>query len=236
MNNPLYYFDGTNLIPVATKLANDAAASGVTSFNGQTGSVTYSAPVTDVKDSGGTSLLSGTVATIPSIPSATSDLVNDSGFLSSAVTTLDTLAGDLYLAKTEVGSASVTSTISAAVVTSWDAGSVTYVSPYTVVTGGTSSSISVISSVGTAATATYSSGILIINNGTAPTFGTAVSVYTSLSTGDSVYVENGSVPTLSYTSVSVPVISVSTKVVVTGISNLPPALVGSALVGTDVVS
>lgn len=44
-NNPMYYFDGTNLIPVSTKIANDVAAD---------------------------------------IPTNTSDLTNDSGFITSA--------------------------------------------------------------------------------------------------------------------------------------------------------
>ena len=74
--NPLYYFDGTYLIPAETKLLNDVAASiptktsdltndsgfitdaGVTSFNGSTGDITYIAPVTSVNNMTGAVSLS----------------------------------------------------------------------------------------------------------------------------------------------------------------------------------
>lgn len=42
----------------------------VTSFNGNTGAVTYTAPVTDVQNSSGTSIVSNGVATLPTIPAA----------------------------------------------------------------------------------------------------------------------------------------------------------------------
>lgn len=108
--NPFYYFDGTNLIPVTTKVAKDLAPTktsdltndsgfitssalptktsdltndsgfitdaGVTSFNGSTGAVTYTAPVTSVNGSTG--------AVTVSVPSKTSDLTNDSGFITDA--------------------------------------------------------------------------------------------------------------------------------------------------------
>ena len=62
-------------IPTKTSdLTNDSGylTSAVTSFNGSTGAVTYTAPVTSVNGSTGAVTLS--------IPSATSDLTNDSGF------------------------------------------------------------------------------------------------------------------------------------------------------------
>lgn len=73
---------GAVTISVPTKtsdLTNDSGYitdAGVTSFNGSTGAVTYTAPVTSVN--------SQTGAVTLSIPSATSDLTNDSGFITSA--------------------------------------------------------------------------------------------------------------------------------------------------------
>ena len=94
-------------------------------------------------------------------------------------------------------------------------------------------------SAGTAASASYSNGILTITNGTAPsltvtsvacdditawsagstpTLGTAIDAYTGLTTGDSVSVTAGTAASLSYTSRSIPNISVSSQTVVTGIT------------------
>lgn len=76
---------GTNAtanITVPTKtsdLTNDSGFitdAGVTSFNGSTGAVTYTAPVTSVNGSTG--------AVTVSVPTATSDLTNDSGFITSS--------------------------------------------------------------------------------------------------------------------------------------------------------
>lgn len=76
---------GTNAtanITVPTKtsdLTNDSGFitdAGVTSFNGSTGAVTYTAPVTSVNGNTG--------AVTISVPTATSDLTNDSGFITSA--------------------------------------------------------------------------------------------------------------------------------------------------------
>ena len=73
---------GAVTISVPTKtsdLTNDSGYitdAGVTSFNGSTGAVTYTAPVTSVN--------SQTGAVTLSIPSATSDLTNDSGFITSS--------------------------------------------------------------------------------------------------------------------------------------------------------
>lgn len=67
-------------VPTATSdLTNDSGFitdAGVTSFNGSTGAVTYTAPVTSVNGSTG--------AVTVSVPTATSDLTNDSGFITSA--------------------------------------------------------------------------------------------------------------------------------------------------------
>ena len=76
---------GTNAtanITVPTKtsdLSNDSGFitdAGVTSFNGSTGAVTYTAPVTSVNGNTG--------AVTVSVPTATSDLTNDSGFITSS--------------------------------------------------------------------------------------------------------------------------------------------------------
>ena len=67
-------------VPTATSdLTNDSGFitdAGVTSFNGSTGAVTYTAPVTSVNGSTG--------AVTVSVPTATSDLTNDSGFITSS--------------------------------------------------------------------------------------------------------------------------------------------------------
>lgn len=84
---------GAVTINVPTKtsdLDNDSGfiTSAVTSFNGNTGAVTYTAPVSSVNgQTGAVTLTASDVGALPSstaIPTKTSDLVNDSGFLTSA--------------------------------------------------------------------------------------------------------------------------------------------------------
>ena len=75
------YNDLTNKPTIPTKtsqLQNDSGflSSAVTSFNGQTGAITYTAPVTSVNGNTG--------AVTISVPTKTSDLTNDSGFITSA--------------------------------------------------------------------------------------------------------------------------------------------------------
>lgn len=70
-------------VPTKTSdLTNDSGFitnAGVTSFNGSTGAITYTAPVTSVNGNTG--------AVTISVPTKTSDLTNDSGFLTSAPVT-----------------------------------------------------------------------------------------------------------------------------------------------------
>lgn len=76
-------------IPTKTSdLTNDSGYitdAGVTSFNGSTGAVTYTAPVTSVNgNTGAVTLDASDVGALPdstTIPSKTSDLTNDSGFI-----------------------------------------------------------------------------------------------------------------------------------------------------------
>ena len=75
------YNDLTNKPTIPTKtsqLQNDSGflSSAVTSFNGNTGAITYTAPVTSVNGQTG--------AVTISVPTKTSDLTNDSGFITSA--------------------------------------------------------------------------------------------------------------------------------------------------------
>lgn len=70
---------------------NDVFVAGVTSWNGQTGDVTYTPPTVPTKTSELTND-SGFV-TSADVPSKTSDLINDSGFLSSAVTSFNGQTG-----------------------------------------------------------------------------------------------------------------------------------------------
>lgn len=87
MNHPVYYYKGGGIklwtgqsIPTKTsELTNDSGFitdAGVTSFNGSTGAVTYSAPVSSVNGQTG--------AVSISVPTKTSDLTNDSGFITDA--------------------------------------------------------------------------------------------------------------------------------------------------------
>lgn len=90
----------TTEIPSKTSdLVNDSGflISAVTSFNGQSGEVTYTAPISSVNGQTGDVVLNASdVNALPSstsIPTKTSDLVNDSGYLSSAVTTFNGQSG-----------------------------------------------------------------------------------------------------------------------------------------------
>ena len=81
-----------NQIPTKTSdLNNDSGflTSAVTSFNGSTGAVTYTAPVTSVNGATG--------AVTISVPSNTSDLNNDSGFITNTVSDNFTVDGTSYI-------------------------------------------------------------------------------------------------------------------------------------------
>lgn len=85
--------DSSDVPTVVSDLPNDAGYitdAGVTSFNGSTGAVTYSAPVTSVNGSTG--------AVTISVPTKTSDLDNDSGFVTDAgVTSVNGSTGAVTL-------------------------------------------------------------------------------------------------------------------------------------------
>lgn len=80
----------TSIPSKTSELTNDSGflTSAVTSFNGQTGSVTYTAPVTKVNNkTGAVSLTASDVGALPNtttIPTRTSQLTNDSGYITSA--------------------------------------------------------------------------------------------------------------------------------------------------------
>lgn len=178
----------------------------------------------------------------PAIPSKTSDLTNDSGFLSQAVTSLEGETGDLYLAHSTLGNASVVSNV--AVVTGVELGdfSFPYAESKTVVIGGTRTSITPVTkktvvTSASGATASYQSGILTITNGSfstgdSVTNGTAISVYTTLSTDSSIEWYEGSYPSISYSTTLVPTLSISAEQVVIGITSSRTApVVNRGLVG-----
>ena len=133
----------------------------------------------------------------------------------------------------------------ATVVTGGSTASITPVSSKTVVTGGSTTEYKPVSTIstssGTAASASVSNGVLTITNGSTPitsvtvsttsikpytslstgtsvTEGTAVTVYKSLTTGPAATVTAGTAASLSYTSRSIPNISVTSKNVVSGIT------------------
>lgn len=93
---------GAVTISVPTKtsdLNNDSGYitdAGVTSFNGNTGAITYTAPVTSVNSKTGVvSLTASDVGALPSstsIPTKTSDLTNDSGFITTDTNTTYTIS------------------------------------------------------------------------------------------------------------------------------------------------
>lgn len=86
-------------IPTKTSdLNNDSGflTSAVTSFNGNTGAITYTAPVTSVNNQTG--------AVTISVPTKTSDLNNDSGFITSVpVTSVNSKTGAVVLSASDVG-------------------------------------------------------------------------------------------------------------------------------------
>lgn len=137
------------------------------------------------------------------------------------------------LATISIGSASAGTNISADDITAWTTNTPTAVTKKTVVltasfntvvTGGNTTSIPNVTNAGSAAYASYANGIMTITNGVSTTLGTAIDAYTSLDTGvsgsstsgDSVTVTAGTAASLSYTSRSIPNISVSSQSVVTG--------------------
>ena len=63
----------TDLVSAINELAEGSGSAGVTSFNGQTGAVTYTAPVTSVNGNTGAVTLT--------IPTQVSDLNNDAGYI-----------------------------------------------------------------------------------------------------------------------------------------------------------
>lgn len=151
----------------------------------------------------------------------TPDATNDKVTIAAADTT--------YTASTtSIGSANVGTAISADDITAWTTNTPTVVTKKTVVTGGTTTSITPVTSktvvtAASGATAVYSAGVLTLTNGNfstgaSVTTGTAVQAYTSLTTGDSVSVTAGKAASLSYTSKSIPNISVASQTVVTGIT------------------
>lgn len=164
-----------------------------------------------------------------------------------AVNSLDEQTGDLYLGYTTIGSASVVSNVTVPSNIQFDGGTFPSAEVKTVVTGGSTTSITpvtkktVVTSAG-GATASYANGILTITNGSfgtgdSVTTGTAISVYTSLSTGDSIGWYEGTYPSLSYTSTVIPTVAVTQEQVVAGVTSDPTSenvgrgLVGQASVG-----
>ncbi len=132
-DHPIFYHDGTRIrlwtdaasgggvtsvngetgdvvldIPTKTSdLTNDSGFitdAGVTSFNGATGAVTYTAPVTSVNGNTG--------AVTVSVPTKTSDLTNDSGFITDAgVTSVNGETGAVVLDASDVGALPDSTTI-----------------------------------------------------------------------------------------------------------------------------
>ena len=123
----------------------------VSSFNNQTGAVTYTAPVTSVNNkTGAVTLTASDVSALPSsttIPTKTSQLQNDSGFITSVpVTSVNSKTGAVSLSASDVGAlASNTSYVASF---NGSTGAVTYSAPVTSVDGKTGS-VTVIPTGGT---------------------------------------------------------------------------------------
>lgn len=126
--------DSTIIPTVPTNISaftNDAGyiTSAVTTFNGQTGAVTYTPPVTSVNNqTGAVTLTASDVNALPSstvIPTKTSDLVNDSGYITVApVTSVNGQTGAVTIDEAyyaEYGTAT-----SAEIETAYQAGSFVY--------------------------------------------------------------------------------------------------------------
>ena len=92
-----YHADGT-----CEQVSDGGGSAGVSSFNGQTGDVYYTAPVTSVNGQTGDIVLP--------IPTKTSDLTNDSGFLTSApVTSVNGQTGAVVIGNATTSSAGLMS-------------------------------------------------------------------------------------------------------------------------------
>lgn len=137
------------------------------------------------------------------------------------------------LATTTVGSASAGTAIAADDITAWTTNTPTAVTKKTVVTsatfntvvtGGSKTAIPNITKKTVVTEASYANGVLTLSTGDSVTTGTAIEAYTSFTTGasgsattgDSVSVTAGTAASLTYTSRSIPNISVTSTTVATG--------------------
>ena len=92
-----YHADGT-----CEQVSDGGSSAGVSSFNGQTGDVYYTAPVTSVNGQTGTIV-------VP-VPTKTSDLTNDSGYITSApVTSVNGQTGAVVIGNATTSSAGLMS-------------------------------------------------------------------------------------------------------------------------------
>lgn len=159
-----------------------------------------------------------------------------------AVSSLEEETGDLYLAYSTLGTASVVSNVAVVTDATIDSFSFPYAEAKTVVVGGTRTSITPVTkktvvTSASGATASYQSGILTITNGSfstgdSVTNGTAISVYTTLSTDSSIEWYEGTYPSISCSTTVVPTVSVSSEQVVTGITSSRTAqVINRGLVG-----
>lgn len=149
-------------------------------------------------------------------------LSNSSGTVTIAATNTTYTAST-----TSIGSASAGTAISADDITAWTTNTPTAVTKKTVVTSATFNTVvtgvtkKTVVTGASGATAAYADGVLTITNGSFST-GDSVTVTTgasgSATTGDSVSVIAGTAASLSYTSRSIPNISVTSKTVATGIT------------------
>ena len=231
----------TNLITGRT-LYYQLAKKGYTTNTGTVTSVTIKGGEGITVDSTSAITTSGTRTITHASPEGASATTYNSG-TDNANRLLKTITTDKFghvtggtsaaLATTTVGSASAGTAISADDITAWTTNTPTAVTKKTVVTsatfntvvtGGSKTSIPNITKKTVVTEASYANGILTLSTGDSVTTGTAIEAYTSLTTGasgsattgDSVTVTAGTAASLSYTSRTIPNISVTNTTVATG--------------------
>ncbi len=231
----------TNLITGRT-LYYQLAKKGYTTNTGTVTSITLNqGDGITVSDSGTAITTSGsrtiTHATPTGASATTYNGTNNAGKLMQTITTDKfghvTGATIKTLATTSIGSASAGTAIAADDITAWTTNTPTAVTKKTVVTGatfntvvtgGSTTDVPNIVKKTVVTEASYSGGVLTLSTGDSVTLGTAIKAYTSLTTGasgsattgDSVTVTPGTAASLTYTSRSIPNISVTATTVATG--------------------
>ena len=166
------------------------------------------------------------VGTLPSLAYTARSVGSASNWSAGTAATAAYANGILTITDGTAPSLSIT-TVSCDDITSWSSGTLpsvgTAIKAYTSLTTGAAAAVQTGDSItlGTAIkayTALTTGAAAAVQTGDSVTTGTSIAVYTALQTGDSVTVTAGVAATLSYTSRTIPNISVAATTVVTGVN------------------